>query len=243
MASVRYGGGIVQMSGSIAGNVFARNRYGNYVRARTVPTNPNTTGQQEVRAAIAWLVEHWSSTLTPPQRTAWNLYAASVPMLNRLGEVVHLTGFNHFCRSNAIRKRHADTVIVAGPTVFEIPEHDPLFAFTASEATQDLEVAYDDTEEWCDLDDAHLYIFVGKPMNPQRNFFAGPWRFGDAVDGAVAVPPTSPATVASPFAITEGQALWCYARIATADGRISEPFRSGPTLVANGVKYTVSLAP
>lgn len=233
MALVKYGGGIIQMAGSIAGNVYGRNRYGNYARARTVPTNPNTPGQQQVRAAIAWLVEHWASTLTPAQRTAWNLYADSVNMLNRLGEVVHLSGFNHFVRSNAIRKRHADTVIVAGPTTFDVPEHDPLFAFTSSAATQNLTVVYDDTEEWCDISDAHLYIFVGKPMNPQRNFFAGPWKFGDAIDGDVSTPPSSPATVASPFAIVEGQALWIYGRISLADGRLSEAFRSGPTLVAS----------
>ncbi|GAI58374.1 unnamed protein product, partial [marine sediment metagenome] len=39
MALVKYGGGITQMSGSIAGNTFARNRYGNYVRSRTKPIN------------------------------------------------------------------------------------------------------------------------------------------------------------------------------------------------------------
>ena len=163
MALVKYGGGIVQMSGSIAGNTFARNRYGNYVRSRTIPTNPNTAGQQAVRAAIAWLTEHWSTTLSAAQRTAWNLYGASVPMLNKLGEVIHLSGFNHFVRSNAIRKRNADTIILAGPTIFELPEHDPTLAHTSSETDQEVEVTYDDTEEWCDLDNAHMYIFVGKP--------------------------------------------------------------------------------
>lgn len=234
MALVKYGGGIIQMAGSIAGNVFGRNRYGNYARARTIPTNPNTAAQQQVRAAIAWLVEHWSTTLTPAERTAWGLYADSVNMLNRLGEVMHLSGFNHFIRSNAIRKRNADTVITPGPVIFELPEHDPTLAFTASEAAQELEVTYDDTEEWCDLDNAHMYIFMGKPMNGQRNFFAGPWRLAHVIDGNATTPPTSPATVTCPFAIAEGQALWIYARIALADGRLSEKFRSGPTLVANG---------
>jgi len=233
MALVKFGGGVVQMSGSIAGDVFARNRYGNYARARTKPINPNTTGQQQVRASIAWLVEHWARTLTPAQRAAWALYADSVNMLNRLGEAIHLSGFNHFIRSNAIRKRNADTVIIDGPTTFDIPEHDPLFNHSSSEETQLVTAVYDDAEEWCNETDAHLYIFVGKPMNPQRNFFAGPWRFGDSVPGDTVTPPTSPAEFASPFPITEGQALWTYARIARADGRISEPFRAGPILVAS----------
>jgi len=233
MALIKYGGGIIQMAGSIAGTVFARNRYGNYARARTKPVNPNSPGQQSARAALAWLVEHWASTVTAAQRSAWNTYGSNVAMLNRLGESMNLSGFNQFVRSNAIRKRNGDTVIVTGPTTFDIPEHDPTFSFSSSAATQNLTVVYDDTEEWCDLDDAHLYIFVGSPQNPQRNFFAGPWRFGDAIDGSVATPPSSPATVASPFVIVEGQALWIYGRIAMDDGRLSEAFRSGPTLVAS----------
>ncbi|GAH28464.1 unnamed protein product, partial [marine sediment metagenome] len=37
MALVKYGAGIIQMSGSIAGDVHARNRFGNYIRPRTKP--------------------------------------------------------------------------------------------------------------------------------------------------------------------------------------------------------------
>ena len=31
MALIKYGGGIVHASGSLAGNTFARNKYGNYM--------------------------------------------------------------------------------------------------------------------------------------------------------------------------------------------------------------------
>ena len=235
MALIKYGGGIIAMSGSIAGNTFARNRYGYYARARTKPTNPNSPGQQEVRAAIAWLVEHWSQTLTPAQRAAWNLYAKSVNMLNRLGEGMNLTGFNHFCRSNSIVKRNGDTVVVDGPTIFEIPEHDTTFAFIATAGTQKISVTFDADAAWANETEGHMYIFVGKPMNAQRNFFAGPWKFAAAIDGDDTTPPTSPSEIDSPWVISEGQALWSYARIARADGRISEPFRAGPTLVVSGV--------
>ncbi len=96
MALIKFGGGVVQMAGSIAGNVFARNRYGNYARARTKPVNPNSARQVVIRAAIAYLTQHWNGTLTPAERTAWNSYAAAVTMKNRLGENINLTGFNHF---------------------------------------------------------------------------------------------------------------------------------------------------
>ncbi|GAI01350.1 unnamed protein product, partial [marine sediment metagenome] len=45
MALIKYGGGIVQISGSIAGTVFARNKMGNYARPRTKPVNPRTARQ------------------------------------------------------------------------------------------------------------------------------------------------------------------------------------------------------
>lgn len=230
MGLVKFGGGIVQISGRVGGDVFARNRSGNYVRAGTKPTNPNTALQQSWRSSVAYLVDAWSQILTATQRTAWNLYGASVPMKNRLGESILLTGFNHYIRSNTILKQQAGTLLAAGPTTFELPEQDPVLAFTLSEASQDLTVVYDDGLEWVDEDDAHMWIFVGKPMLCSRNFFAGPWRFADVVDGDNATPPTSPATVASPFAAAEGQAVWIYARIQRADGRISERFYTGPTL-------------
>jgi len=233
MALVKFGGGIAQMSGRLGGDVFGRNRSGSYIRAGTKPTNPNTPLQQTVRSSMAYLVDAWSQILTATQRAAWNLYGASVPVKNRLSEPILLTGFNHYIRSNLILKQQAGTLIADGPTIFELPEQDPVLAATSSEATQNLTVAFDATLAWCNEADAHMWVFAGKPMLGSRNFFSGPWRFADVVDGNAITPPTSPATMASPFALAEGQALWIYARIQRADGRISQRFFAGPTLVAS----------
>jgi len=226
MALVKFGGGIIQMSGSIAGNTYARNRYGNYVRARTKPINPNTARQVAVRSAVTFLTDRWSQTLTAVQRTAWNLYASSVAMKNKLGETVYLSGFNHYIRSNVIRKQVALAIIDAGPVVFELPAADPTYAITASEATQDISMTFDDGMDWADETGAFMISFAGKPQNPQRNFFAGPWKIFGVISGVTGTPPGSPAAQASPYVITELQRLWCYARILRADGRLSEPFRA-----------------
>lgn len=226
MALVKYGGGIVQMSGSIAGNTYARNRYGNYVRARTKPTNPNTELQQAVRNAMAFLTDRWAQTLTAVQRAAWVLYAANVVMLNKLGESVHITGYNHYLRSNMIRKQVGIAVIDDGPVVFELPAHDPTFAITCSEATQQITWAYDDTMDWADETGAHIFFFQGQPQNAQRNFFGGPWRLKGGVNGVTGAPTASPYVGPVAFAIAEGQHQWGYARILRADGRLSEPFRA-----------------
>lgn len=226
MALVRYGGGIIQMSGSIAGNTHARNRYGNYVRARTKPTNPNTDLQVAIRSIVAQLADRWSQTVTAVQRTAWGLYASSVAMKNKLGETVYLSGFNHYIRSNSARLQAGGTVVDDGPVIFEIPDHDPTFTVSASEATQMLSFVFDNTLAWANEAGGHLIKFQGQPQNAQRNFFAGPWRLIGKVDGVAETPPTSPDEEAAVFAFAEGQHQWVYARISRADGRLSEVFRA-----------------
>ena len=226
MALVKYGGGIVQMSGSIAGNTHARNRYGNYVRARTKPVNPSTALQQAVRSAMSQLTTRWGETLTPVQRTAWNLYGSGVAMKNKLGEIVYCTGHNHFIRGNAVRLQLGGALVDDGPTLFELPETDSTAVATGSEATQLISIAFDDALAWLDENEAWFGVWMGSPQNPQRNFFKGPWRFAGSVEGDSVTPPTTPQTFAAPFVMTEGQRVWVYMRITRADGRVSEKFMS-----------------
>jgi hypothetical protein len=226
MSLVKYGGGIIQMSGSIAGNTFGRNRYGNYVRAKTKPVNPKTQLQTNVREAIQFLTTYWGNTMTAAQRTAWNLYADSVAMKNKLGEVIKLSGFNHYIRSNVIAYQ-LDTAYhyTAAPTIFDLPEGDPLFAVTASAATQQLTITFNNALPWANEVNGNMYVYLGRPQNKQINFFNGPWRATGYVTGA-AVPPTTPRVMGVNQVITAGQKIFIYARIQRADGRISERFRA-----------------
>jgi len=224
MALIKLGGGIIDMRGSIAGNTYARNRSGNYARARTKPINPNSALQALCRSVIAFVVDRWSTTLTAEQRAAWDLYASSVAMKNKLGETIFLTGFNHYVRSNSILKRLALPLVDDGPVIFELPASDPTFAITATEDPNNITATYDDTMEWAAETGGLLCMFQGTPQNPQRNFFGGPWRLWTAVEGVDAAPPASPKIAPAVFAITEGQRIWAYGRILRADGRLSQPF-------------------
>jgi len=225
MALVKFGGGITEMRGSMAGNVYSRNKSGAYIRARTKPTNPNTSYQQAIRSSMAFLTTRWSQTLTAGQRAAWNLYGSNVVMQNKLGESINLSGFNHYLRSNIMRRRINIGVIDDGPVIFEIPEADPTFAITGTEAAQTISCAYDATMDWADENGGWLILHQGQPQNAQINYFGGPWRYLSVVEGVNGAPPASPKVAAVTFAIAEGQHQWCYARILRADGRISDPFR------------------
>lgn len=226
MALIKYGGGIVQMSGSIAGNTYARNRYGNYARARTKPTNPNTGLQQAVRTAVAQLTMRWSQTVTAVQRAAWNLYADNVAMTNKLGETMHLSGFNHYVRSNAFLQAYNKTIVDAGPVIFELPEADSLFSITATEGPPAINVTFDDTLDWDNETGGYLIYYQGAPQNPQRNFFDGPWRLLSYTAGVTGAPVASPVVESPVFGLSQGQRQWVYARILRADGRLSQPFRA-----------------
>lgn len=231
MALIKYGGGIVQMSGSIAGNTHARNRFGNYMRARTKPVNPRSARQSFARAVIMMLAEQWrEDPMTDAIRTAWQTYANSVNWNNKLGESVTLTGFNHFIRSNAAILRAGGTIVTAGPTDLGLPAGDPAFAVTGSAGDAKLSIAFDDTFDWLDEDGGYLSVEMGEPQNPTRNFFGGPWRFADSVDGDSVTAPTTPTEIDPPFTLTEGQKIWARASIIRADGRMSTKFLCDPFL-------------
>lgn len=234
MALVKYGGGVVQISGSIAGNTHARNRYGNYIRARTKPINPNTDNQIAIRATLAFLTDRWAQTLEAPQRTAWNLYASNVTMTNKLGESINLSGFNHYIRSNVIRHISSEGVVDDGPVIFEIPAQDPALTVAVSEATQHKTVTFNPALDWVTEDSAYMYLFDGQPQNAQRNFFNGPWRGVQEVAGIDPAGAVTPVVAGIKFVVSNGQHFWMYARISMADGRLSERFRADCFCTENG---------
>ncbi|MBA7618974.1 hypothetical protein ES703_26306 [subsurface metagenome] len=222
-ALVRYGGGIVQMSGSIAGDTFARNRYGNYVRARTKPTNPNTHDQVKVRSAVAYLTELWSDELNAAQRTAWGVYGSNVAMKNKLGETIKLTGFNHFIRSNVVRAQQEVAIIEDGPVVFELPAKDETITIDVDDTPQQISVDWDHTRDWATETGAFLHMRQGLPQNGQRNFFGGPYHNLGIVHGSVPAY-TPPLLIAPHYAVAATQRQWMAFRIYRVDGRVSEIF-------------------
>lgn len=216
------GGG--QVSGSIGTMTFASNRFGQYMRNRTKPINPNTSYQQAIRSIMSMLVQYWNETLTSTQRSQWDTYAAAIPMQNRLGQTIYLTGFNHFIRSNVARQQAGLAIVADGPATLSLPPADETLAIAISEATQNITVTFNDALDWCDEDGGALILLCGSPQLHTRTFFKGPWRFADSIDGDAVTPPTTGATVAASFAIQEGQRMWVQGRIARADGRLSNPF-------------------
>ena len=229
MALVKYGGGVVGASGSIAGTVHARNRFGNYIRARTKPVNPNSTGQSLMRNILAYCAAFWSASCTAAERIAWTTYAAAVPFKNRLGETIYLTGFNHFVRYTSLWNLRYGIASGQAPTDLSLPGKDPTFSVVASVATG-LSVSFDVGLPWWAIAQSQIVVFMGQPQNKTRNFFNGPWKLaGSATTGEA-----SPKVIAPPFTLTLGQKIWIYGRIMTGPGnrRLSEPMVASTIVVA-----------
>lgn len=223
MALIKYGLGITQISGSQGGTTFARNRYGNYTRAKTKPVNPNSVSQVLARSAVGALTQRWRVSLSAAQRTAWQTYANAVAMKNKLGETIYLSGFNHYIRSNSYLSYTGVAEIDAGPTVLALPEKDPTLAVAISVATQQISVTFDNALPWANEDGGFLIIYQGEPQNATRNFFAGPWKYCYRIEGDSVAPPASPGAISVQYTAVLGQKSWVYARVFRADGRLSEP--------------------
>jgi hypothetical protein len=222
-----YTGGIVGGgSGSVGGITFSHNRYGTYIRRRAVPVNPRTPQQEAVRAAMTALVQNWHTTLSQTERDGWENYAQQTPVLSKAGLPIILTGQSMYVRSGVARLALLGVFPSnAAPTVFDLGTFTPP-TFSASAATGVLTVAFTDTDSWALEAGGHLLIFSGRAVNLGRNFYNGPWRFTDSVDGATPTAPTSPAAVGTyPFGtLVAGSRLKLRATSLRADGRYSTDF-------------------
>lgn len=163
------------------------------------------------------------------------MYGQNVAMKNKLGEVIFLTGFNHYIRSNTLLKLRGETLVDDGPAIFELPEKDPTIIMEPEVHEQKTKMTFDADMDWVSEDNAWFFILEGLPQNPQRNFFGGPYLGIKDKHGEETSPITSPEWFTNLHFLSEGQKVWYQLRIQRADGRISEPFYTSAIVVAGPI--------
>ena len=211
-----------EMSGKIGGNVYAKNRGGQYVRQWRSNTNPNTQPQQSARTALSSLVTAWQTELTDAQRQGWDSYGKNVAMTNRLGDVIYLTGQNHYVRSNSPRIIAGVARVDDAPTAFNLGTLNPC-EVELHTGPSGYAVIFDDTQDWVNDDGSVLIVQDAVEVSPTRNFFKGPFVFNSGIEGDSSTPPTSPAIYTPTHPMTEGNASFVRVRLSQADGRLSSP--------------------
>jgi len=216
---------IVAASGSVGGSTYSRNRFGNYIRNRAIPVNPNTSFQAVVRNLMSQLVSSWTESLTGAQRDSWDTYAANVPVTDKIGQQQFLTGQNHYIRSNLPRLQAGMAQVLTGPPTFDLGTFTPPVGVPDA-ATDHVELTFTETDAWVDETGSAMLVYLSRPFSATRNFFRGPYQFAEAVLGNVTTPPASPADITAPFVFSTAQKLGMLIRVTRADGRLSTPFRS-----------------
>lgn len=209
---------LAQASGSLAGTVFSHNKGGMYVRNRSIPTNPATAAQQNVRNALKQLTTGWAD-LTAAQRLAWSTYATNVPILNKLGAARPIPALAMYLRCNSPRLANdgPTAVVPDGPTIYSLATFTiPTISVTANHIV----LAYTNTDDWAIADGGFMYLYVSKPQNQTINFFKGPYNFLGEIAGDTMTPPTSPHTF-SGLTLVTGVRYFVRINVTNADGRLS----------------------
>ena len=209
-----------QASGSLGGLTASRNRFGSYFRTRALPVNPATPAQTTVRATFAQLAGLWQDTLTQAQRDAWTLYGDNVPVINRIGAVIFLTGLNQYIRSNTARLQGTLARVDDAPIIFDLGTFTPITAaFDA--AFNGVDITFDNTDAWANEGGATMLVRKSRQYAPTINFFKGPFQFAGEILGDLALPPTSPANITGPFNYDVANKATVAVRVSQADGRLS----------------------
>lgn len=221
---------VTQVSGSVGGTTYAHNRGGMYMRARSLPTNPNTAAQQAARANLAALANFWKTALDSNQRAAWSTYAQNSPVTDAFGDPLILSGQQMYIRCNSVRLRGGLARVDDGPTTYGLTDFTlPTIAISVGGETQEL--SYDNTDTWATADGGGLVIQMSRYYDSTKNYFRGPYCFLDTELGN-ATPPTSPFDMGteSPFAQqlanqSVGQVAFFRLTASSADGRCSPVYK------------------
>lgn len=205
-------------SGSIAGLTFSRNRGGQYMRRRAIPTNPATERQGIARENLASAVAAWTNNLTPAQRQSWATYAQATPRTDSLGEQVILSGQQMFVRTASIRYMAALAQILQGPEMPGLGNTPQYLADPVVDASTQ-KITFDAVVEGDTIDD-NLGVYMSRPVPVSRTAAHEPRRFAARVQRNN-VDDIYEVNVDTPFAVSEGQLVRVTMVLIWGDGRVS----------------------
>lgn len=213
MARIRgaYGGG--QIIGSVSGNTFQRGKTQTIIRNRTIPVNPNTPGQGNVKTAMQLASSAWLAVLTEAERIAWKLYAQATELTDVFGDKYKASARNMFIRTAVPSILGGGAIPTVAPSLPGIALQ-KLVAFTLSEA---------DGVELSSVSPAlaageALFISISPQQNITRNYYKSPYVSGVTITSA----DTLPVVLKTPAeGVVIGQRYFVRYRTADASGRMS----------------------
>ena len=177
--------------GKLGGTVYNTWRGIHYARSSSSPANPNSPRRLAARAITRQLTARWQ-LITDIERSWWNDYASSHPLVSWNTATKRLTGFNWFVRANFQR-------VSMSLSVLDTPPVDPappaLTLFEASQNLAEIDLSWNLS---VDLSSSRqkVDIWVSRPCSPGRAPKIQDCKRLAIVDGddyGFVVPPLSPA--------------------------------------------------
>ena len=209
-------------SGSRGEQTASRNSYGQYLRNRATPVNPNSSAQAAVRARMSANAAAWRA-LDDEQRAGWKSLGLQMVRTDALGQSYNLTGFAAFCSVNNILLEMGSAQIEDAP-IYSTPDALTSATLTATSAALSL-----------------AYTVTPLPAGAKLLVFASPQRSaGRTFEGDLRLVHTSAAAAASPANILSGYTAKFGAPVAGnrifVSGVVAYAgFLSGPTMVTEVV--------
>jgi hypothetical protein len=166
------------------------------------------------RAATSNASTQWSA-LTAGQREAWNLYAASVPLIDRLGAQIQVSGINMFVRSGVPRIMAGLDMVLDGPTELSLGTTPSLVNGVVDVSLGQVIVDGHQAEA---IAGDYLLVSVTRPVGGSRTPAHEPTHFLGAEEFVAGI---ATSTLPAFFPYSLGQAARIWGRITFADGRLS----------------------
>lgn len=210
---------ITAASGSVGGLTFLPTHSGLALRGKVVPVNPSSPQQETIRAALTYLANYWTESLTESERHAWGLYALHTPRPNRLGKLINLGGLPTWVRCQLPRLLAGLDFSARAPITYTVESFAPITPLTVASIGQKLIFAFDTTDDWVREQFAAMLIFISRPQNQSHNALNVSYRFAAKLDGSPFLPPTSPANVSLPFAVSIDQKIFIRVTVSRRDNR------------------------
>lgn len=138
MALIKLTAMVDAISGKLNGTIFSHNKGGQYVRSRSLVSNPQTTAQVLARSIFTTISQQWRE-LNEKARQAWIQAAGTVTYQNRLGDSKNYTGKALFQRINQ------NIQLVGGTLLDNPPEFEGIKGFTG--AATPLQMAVDPSHD------------------------------------------------------------------------------------------------
>lgn len=175
MSKIKYSALVSDVRNKLNGSVLSKNRYGNYIRNKTTPVNPQTTAQQNARAALAANSQAWAG-LTEAQRLSWRALAAELPFTDIFGDSKILAANSMYVKLNGNLQKVGESANALAPAKVAVPS----ISLTTLTATVTAGVF---TQLSIEIDpavypsDFALAIYATPGINAGRNFVKNQFRF------------------------------------------------------------------